>query len=279
LDSGSVSRSDSWLILFGSDSGSALSFTGELVSATPIFIPVSSLLVKVVLEPPSRFPLGQNVEDWPASSTGLVSGFAASMCSGSATPAGLGLAMPAGSGSAMLVSSLAIPSSSEALPGPATPLVSVSASGLAHPLVVPVLEALNSVLSTGLVSGSATPAESSPFYERSLDFGLFKSQIWLLERIKDRLKIHEEVKDEDHSTFLKEMEEEFHWINLVAREQGRLLVDEEDIRWICVVACEDRRWEVDKELDDRKIAWLNEMKEELRLTVEWPGPKGKIISL
>ncbi|KAE8038716.1 hypothetical protein FH972_011195 [Carpinus fangiana] len=77
----------------------------------------------------------------------------------------------------------------------------------------------------------------------------------------------------------KEMEEEFRWINLVAREQGRLLVYEEDIRWIDMVACEDERWEVDKELDDRKVAWLNEMKEELRLTVEWPGPKGKIISL
>jgi hypothetical protein len=112
-----------------------------------------------------------------------------------------------------------------------------------------------------------------------LGFGLSKSQIWLLERIKDRLKIHEEVKDEDHSTFLKEMEE-FRWINLVAREQGRLLVDEEDSRWIGMVACEDRRWEADKELDDRMVAWLNEMKEELDdLMVEWPGPKGKIISL
>ena len=71
-----------------------------------------------------------------------------------------------------------------------------------------------------------------------------------------------EVKDEDHSTFLKEMEEEFRWINLVAHEQGRLLVDEEDIRWICMVACEDGRWEVNEEEDDRKVAWLKEKKED-----------------
>jgi hypothetical protein len=156
---------------------------------------------------------------------------------------------------------------------------SVSAFGFApHPLVVPVPEASDSILSTSFVSWSAMPTESSPFYEPSLGFGLSKPQIWLLERIKDWLKIHEEVKDEDHSTFLKEMEE-FCWINLVARKQGRLLVDEEDIRWICMVACEDGRWEVDKEVDDRKVAWLNEIKEELRLMVKWLGPKGKIISL
>ena len=217
------------------------------------------------------------------SSTGLVSRSAAS----------------AGSWSAMPVSSPAIPSSSELLPGSAMPLISkpakafdlvpvfgfvldpdsVSASGPApHPLVVPIPEASDSVLSTGLVSRSTMPVESSPFYEPSLGFGLSKSQIWLLERIKDWLKIHEDVKDEDHSTFLKEMEE-FRWINLVAREKGRLLVDEEDIRWICTVACEDGRWEVDQEVDDQKVAWLNEMKEELRLMVEWPGPMGKIISL
>jgi hypothetical protein len=51
-----------------------------------------------------------------------------------------------------------------------------------------------------------------------LGFNLPKSQIWLLEWIKDRLKINEEVKDEDHSAFLKGMEEDFRWINLVARE-------------------------------------------------------------
>jgi hypothetical protein len=225
-----------------------------------------------------------------ASSTGLVSG--------SATTAGLGLATPAGFGSATLVSSPAIPASLEVLPRSATPMVSkpakasnlipvfsfipdpdsISASGpTPHPLVALVPEVSDSVLSTGLVYRSATPAESSPFYEPSLGFGMSKSQIWLLERIKDQLKIHEEVKDEDHLTFLKEME--FHWINLVAHEQGRLLVDEEDIHWICMVACKDGQWEVDKEVDDRKVAWLNEMKEELRLMVEWPGPKGKIISL
>jgi hypothetical protein len=123
------------------------------------------------------------------------------------------------------------------------------------------------------------PAESPPFSEPSLSFGLSKSQIWLLERIKDRLKIHEEVKDEDHSVILKDMEEEFRLINLVAREQGRLLVDEEDIRWICMVACEEGRWEVDEEEDDQKVAWLSENKEELRLSFKWPRPKGKIISL
>jgi hypothetical protein len=109
-----------------------------------------------------------------------------------------------------------------------------------------------------------------------LGFGLSKSQIWLLEWIKDWLKINEEVKDKNHSAFLKDMEEDFRWVNLVALEQGRLEVDE-DICWISMVACEEGRWEVDEEEDDRKVAWLNKMKEELRLTVEWPGPKGKII--
>jgi hypothetical protein len=208
-DSGSVSGSDagsdsrpilSWLDS-RSDSGSALSFTGELVSATMVFIPVSSPLVKeVVLEPPSRSPLSQNVEDWPASSTGSVFGSAASAGSGSTTlvglglatpkgsrsttPAGLGLAKLVGSRSATSVSFPVIPSSLEALPGSAMLLVSepakasdlvpvfgfvpnpdsVSASGLAlHPLVVPIPEALDSILSIGLVSRSAMLAESSPF--------------------------------------------------------------------------------------------------------------------
>jgi hypothetical protein len=89
-----------------------------------------------------------------------------------------------------------------------------------------------------------------------LGFSLSKLQIWLLEWIKDRLKINEEVKDEDHSAFLKVMEEDFCWINLVAREQGRLEVYEEDICAISVVACEEGRWEVDEEEDDRKVAWL-----------------------
>jgi hypothetical protein len=46
------------------------------------------------------------------------------------------------------------------------------------------------------------------------------------------------------------MEEDFRWINLVAREQGRLEVDEEDIRSIRMVACDEGRWEVDEEEDD-----------------------------
>jgi hypothetical protein len=110
-------------------------------------------------------------------------------------------------------------------------------------------------------------------------FGLTKSQIWQLELLKDRLKNHIEVKDEDHSTFLKDMKEDFHWLNKVAREQGRMEVDEKDIRWIKMVVREDGRWEVDEEEDDRKVEWLNEVKEGLRLTVDWPSPKGKTITL
>jgi hypothetical protein len=77
-------------------------------------------------------------------------------------------------------------------------------------------------------------------------FGLTKSQIWQLELLKDRLKNHIEVKDEDHSTFLKDMEEDFLWLNKVAREQGRMEVDENDFRWIKMVVREDGRWEVDE---------------------------------
>jgi hypothetical protein len=127
LDAGSISGS-----VFGSDSGLdfalALSFKGKTVLATPTFIPVSSpmtpLVKEAVSEPPSRSPLGQNAESWPASSVGLVSGSVASAGSGSAKPAGLGLATPADSGSATPVSSPTIPSSSEVLPRSATPLVS-----------------------------------------------------------------------------------------------------------------------------------------------------------
>jgi hypothetical protein len=114
---------------------------------------------------------------------------------------------------------------------------------------------------------------------KHLGFGLAKSQIWLLGWIEDRLKINEEVKGEDHSAFLKIMEEDFHWINLVAREQGCLEVNEEDIRLLSMVACEGGRWEVDEEEDARKVAWLIERKEELSLTVAWPRSKGKMISL
>jgi hypothetical protein len=66
---------------------------------------------------------------------------------------------------------------------------------------------------------------------------------------------------------------------LVAREQGRLEVDEEDIRSISMVACEEGQWEVNEEEDDRKVAWLIEMKEELRLMVAWLGSRGKFVTL
>jgi hypothetical protein len=131
-----------------------------------------------------------------------------------------------------------------------------------------------------MVSGSATPTGSPCLLDSThLGFSLSKSQIWLLEWIKDRSKINEEVKDEDHSAFLKGMEEDFCWINLVAREQGRLEFDEEDIRSISMVACEEGRWEVNEEEYDRKVAWLIEMKEELRLMVAWLGSRGKFVTL
>jgi hypothetical protein len=129
--------------------------------------------------------------------------------------------------------------------------------------------------------GFASAVSMSPMYPPSpKSFGLAKSQIWLLEWIKVWLKSNEEVKDKDHSALLKELEEDFCWINLVAREQGRLEVDEKDIRAISVVACEGGHWEVDEEEDDRKVAWLIEIekKEELRMMVKWPG-SGKMISL
>jgi hypothetical protein len=156
----------------------------------------------------------------------------------------------------------------------------ILASGPApHPVVVLSPEVSDSARTNRLVSGPVTSAESPTVTSRSLGFGLSKSQIWLLEWIKDRLKSHEEVKDEDHLVFLKDMEEDFRLINLVAREEGRLMVDEEDIRWICMVACEEGRWEVDEEEDDRKVAWMKETKEKIRLSTEWPGPGGKIIIL
>jgi hypothetical protein len=58
-----------------------------------------------------------------------------------------------------------------------------------------------------------------------------------------------------------------------------LEVDEEDIRSISMVACEEGRWEVDEEEDDQKVAWLIEMKEELRLMITWPGSRGKFVTL
>jgi hypothetical protein len=148
-----------------------------------------------------------------------------------------------------------------------------------NPEVVLFPEVSESDRTTGLVSGHVTSVESPTVTSRSLGFGLSKSQIWLLEWIKDRLKSHEEVKDEDHSVFLKDMEEDFRVINLVAREEGRLMVDEEDIRWLCMVAGKEGRWEVDEEKDDQKVAWMKENKEKISLSTEWPGPGGKIIIL
>jgi hypothetical protein len=57
---------------------------------------------------------------------------------------------------------------------------------------------------------STMPAGSPRLLDtKHLSFGLAKSQIWLFGWIEDRLKINEEVKDEDHSAFLKAMEEIF----------------------------------------------------------------------
>ena len=96
------------------------------------------------------------------------------------------------------------------------------------------------VLTLGFESTSLVGA-ARLFDSSHLAFGLAKSQIWLLGWIKERLKINEEVKDKDHSVLLKDMEEDFRWINLVAREQGCLEVDEEDIRSLSMVACEGGR--------------------------------------
>jgi hypothetical protein len=143
----------------------------------------------------------------------------------------------------------------------------------------------------GMADRPSSPAAQSkesrsPFLSEpgSLDstqvgFGLTKLKIWQLEWMKDRLKNHIEVKDKDHSVFLKDMEDDFHWLNEVAREEGRMEVDENNFRWIKMVGREDGQWEVDEEEDDRKVEWLNEVKEGLRLTVDWPSPKGKTIML
>ena len=76
----------------------------------------------------------------------------------------------------------------------------------------------------GSESNSAESAmpEGSPRLSDSshLGFGLAKSQIWLLEWIKERLKNNEDVKDEDHSALMKGIEGDFRWINLVARGRG-----------------------------------------------------------
>jgi hypothetical protein len=75
------------------------------------------------------------------------------------------------------------------------------------------------------------------------------------------------------------MEDDFRWLNTVAREQGWMEVDEKDFRWIRMVVREDGQWEVDEEEEDCKVELLNEVKEGLRLTVDWPSPKGKTITL
>jgi hypothetical protein len=76
----------------------------------------------------------------------------------------------------------------------------------------------------------------------------------------------------------KVMEEDFRWINLVAREQGHLVVNEEDIRSLSIVACEGG-WKVDEEEDARKVAWLTEMKDKLSLSIAWSGSMGKMDSV
>jgi hypothetical protein len=86
-------------------------------------------------------------------------------------------------------------------------------------LVVHVAAGDGSDPATTMVFGYASTVGSPCLNDSThLGFGLSKSQIWLLEWIKDQLKINEEVKDKDHSAFLKGMEEDFLWINLVARE-------------------------------------------------------------
>jgi hypothetical protein len=58
-----------------------------------------------------------------------------------------------------------------------------------------------------------------------------------------------------------------------------LEVDEEDICSLSMVAYKGGWWEVDEEEDAQKVAWQIERKDELSLTVAWPGSKGKMISL
>jgi hypothetical protein len=99
------------------------------------------------------------------------------------------------------------------------------------------------------LSNTTHPMASKVVSASGSDFSLAKSEIWLLGWIKERLKSNEKVKDKDHSALLKELEKDFLWINLVAREQGRLVVDEKDIRAISVVACEGGQWEVNEEDD------------------------------
>jgi hypothetical protein len=55
------------------------------------------------------------------------------------------------------------------------------------------------------------------------------------------------------------MEEDFCWENKVARAEGLLEDDEEE--------------------EDRKVAWLNEVKEDLSFTIALPKFKGKSITL
>jgi hypothetical protein len=101
-------------------------FGPRTVSPSPL------LVIEANLEPPSRSPSGQNAEFWLASSTGLVSGSVAL----------------AGSRSAAPVSSPAISSSSEVLPGSATPLVSEPAKASAVVVQVVLLAVASSALNS-----------------------------------------------------------------------------------------------------------------------------------
>lgn len=198
----------------------------------------------------------------------MVSGSAASACSGSATPAGLGFATPVGSGSATLVSSPAIPSSLEVLSGFATLLVSDPAKASAvvvrdvSPAVAsPAIPSSSEVLPgyalppLKLYNSTTGPCSSDTI---SVEFGLTKSQKWQIEWMKVKVKDSEELQDEDRLVLLKNMEEDFRWENRVAREKGLVEDDEEE---------------------DRKVAWLNELKEDLSTMVAWHGTKGKTIML
>jgi hypothetical protein len=93
------------------------------------------------------------------------------------------------------------------------PLLVGPADDWSGPLLV-VLATLELVLSTRLVSEPTSTTiprfamlAGSPYLSAytQLGFGLAKSQIWLLEWIKDQLKINEKIKDEDHLALLKGM--------------------------------------------------------------------------
>jgi hypothetical protein len=182
------------------------------------------------------------------------------------------------------VTSPAIPSSSEVLLGSASPLVSdpVKASAVVVRDVSPAVVSPAILSSSEVLPGYASPplsdlakAASPPplkLYNSTtgpcssdtisdtiaVEFGLTKSQKWQIEWMKEKVKYSEELQDEDRLVLLKNMEEDFRWENRVAREKGLLEDDEEE---------------------NRKVAWLNEVKEDLSITVVWHGTKGKTITL